>query len=186
MDTQVLKRAFSVGEFHRMAEAGVFGENDRLELLAGEIVRMTPIGSHHAGCVNRLTRLLTAALASDAVVAVQNPVVCSDRTELQPDLAILKPRPDFYSQAHPQPHDVVVVFEVADTSAGYDRNVKMPAYACAGVPALVTVDLAARAVDVYSAPADGVYREHVALAPNDVLIVPGVGTLSIQVGQLVD
>ena len=101
MDTQVLKRAFSAGEFHRMAEAGVFGENDQLELVGREIVRMTPIGSRHAGCVNRLIRLLTAALGSDAVVAVQNPVVCSDQTELQPDLEILKPRPDFYSQAHP-------------------------------------------------------------------------------------
>ncbi len=97
MDTQVLRRAFSVGKFHWMAEVGVFGENDQLKLLAGEIIRMTPTGSCHAGCVNRLTRLLTAALGSDAVVAVQNPVVCSDRTELQPDLAILKPRPGFYS-----------------------------------------------------------------------------------------
>jgi hypothetical protein len=82
MDTQLLRRAFSVDEFHRMAEASVFGEDDRLELLDGEIVQMTPIGSHHAGCVNRLNRLLTAAVGTDAVISLQNPVICGDRTEL--------------------------------------------------------------------------------------------------------
>ncbi len=91
MDTQLLRRAFSVDEFHRMAEADVFGEDDRLELLDGEIVRMTPIGNHHAGCVNRLTSLLTAAVGTDAVVSVQNPVICGDRTELQHDAT--RPRP---------------------------------------------------------------------------------------------
>ena len=80
----------------------------------------------------------------------------------------------------------MVVFKVADTSAGYDRGVKMPLYACAGVPSLVLVDLSAQAVDIYAVPAEGVFREHLALAPNDILIVPGVATLNIQVGQLVD
>ena len=186
MDTQVLKRAFSVGEFHRMAEAGVFSEDDRLELLAGEIVRMTPIGSRHAGCVNRLNRLLTTAVGTDAVVAVQNPVVCSDQTELQPDLAILKPRADFYSHSHPRPQDVFALIEVADTSVGYDRGVKMLAYARAGIPALVIVDLAARAIDVYSAPADGVYCTHRVLSADDILTVPGVAAVKTRVGHLVD
>ena len=186
MDTQVLRRAFSVDEFHRMAEAGVLGEDDRLELLDGEIVRMTPIGSHHAGCVNRLTSLLTAAVGTDAVVSVQNPVICGDRTELQPDLAILKPRTDFYSRAHPRPQDVYALIEVADSSIGYDQGVKMLAYAMAGIPALVIIDLGAREVAVYRTPVDGTYRQHHVLRSDDMLQVPGVAAAKMRVGDLFD
>ena len=92
LETQVLERAFSVDEFHRMAEAGGFDEDDLLELLDREIVQMTPIGSRCGGCVSRLNRLLTAAIGTAAVVVVQNPVVCSNNTALQPDLLILQPR----------------------------------------------------------------------------------------------
>ena len=126
MDTQLLRRAFSVDEFHRMVEAGVFGDDDRLELLDGEIVRMTPIGSHHAGCVNRLNRLITAAVGTHAVVSVQNPVICGDRTELQPDLAILKPRTDFYSCAT-RPVDVCP--DVEDPPDRAVMNICVPARA---------------------------------------------------------
>ena len=186
MDTQLLRRAFSVDEFHRMAEAGVFGEEDRLELLAGEIVRMTPIGSHHAGCVNRLNRLLTAAVGTHAVVSVQNPVSCGDRTELQPDLGILKPRADFYSRAHPQPQDVYALIEVADSSIGYDQGVKMRTYAMAGIPALVIIDLGAKEVTVYRKPTDGTYRQHDVLRSNDRLQIPGVAGTDMKVGDLFD
>lgn len=186
MDTQLLRRAFSVDEFHRMADAGVFGEDDRLELLDGDVVRMTPIGSHHAGCVNRLNRLLTTAVGTDAVVSVQNPVSCGDQTELQPDLAILKPRTDFYSRAHPRPHDVYALIEVADSSIGYDRGVKMPAYALAGIPALVIIDLGAKEVAVYRMPVDGSYRQHHVLRSDDMLQVPGVAAAHMRVEDLFD
>ena len=176
MDTQLLRRAFSVDEFHRMAEAGVFGEDDRLELLDGDIVRMTPIGSHYAGCVNRLTSQLTAAVGAHAVVSVQNPVICGDRTELQPDFAILKPRADFYSRAHPRPQDVYALIEVADSSIGYDQGVKMVAYAMAGIPALVIIGLGSREVAVYRTPVGGTFRQHHVLRSDDMLQVPGVGS----------
>ena len=186
MDTQLLRRAFSVDEFHRMADAAVFAEDDRLELLDGEIVRMTPIGSHHAGCVNRLNSLLTAAVGTDAVVSVQNPVICGDRTELQPDLAILKPRADFYGRAHPRPQDVYALIEVADSSIGYDQGVKMLAYAMAGIPALVIIDLGARDVAVYRTPVDGTFRQHDVLRSDDRLQVPGAAAAKIRVGDLFD
>ena len=186
MDTEVLRRAFSVEEFHRMAEADVFGEDDRLELLDGEIVRMTAIGSHHAGCVNRLTSVLTAAVGSHAVVSVQNPVVCDDRTELQPDLAILKPRADFYSRAHPGPQDVYALIEVADSSIGYDQGVKMVAYAMAGIPVLLIIDLGARKVAVYRTPVGGTFRQHDVLRSDDRLQVPGAAAATMRVGDLFD
>ena len=186
MDTQILRREFSVDEFHRMAEAGVFGEGDRLELLDGEIVCMTPIGSRHAGCVNRLTSLLTAAVGTDAVVSVQNPVVCGDRTELQPDLAILKPRADFYSRTHPRPPDVYAVIEVADSSIGYDQGVKMAAYATAGIEALLIIDLGAKKVAVYRTPAGGTFRQHDVLRADDRLQVPGAAATKMRVGDFFD
>jgi Uma2 family endonuclease len=186
MDTQLLKRAFSVDEFHRMGEAGVFGEDDRLELLDGEIVRMTPIGSPHAGCVNRLNSLLTAALGPQAIVSVQNPVICSDRTELQPDLAILKARTDFYSHAHPRPQDVYALFEVADSSIRYDQGVKLQAYALAGIPALVIIDLRTRVVTVYRTPTSGTYRQEGVLRLADTLQIPGLQAVSMSVGDLFD
>ena len=186
MDTQLLRRAFSVDEFHRMAEAGVFGEDDRLELLDGEIVRMTPIGSHHAGCVNRLNSLLNTAVGPHAVVSVQNPLVCGDRTQLQPDLAILKPRADFYSRAHPRPQDVYALIEVADSSIGYDQGVKMVAYAMAGIPALLIINLGAREVGVYRTPVSGTFRQHDVLRSDDMLQVPGVAAAKMRVGDLFD
>ncbi len=134
MTPRLLRRPFTVAEYHRMAEAGVLGEDDRVELLEGEIVQMTPIGSRHAACVARLTHLFVDRLQGRAQVNVQNPVHLSERSEPQPDLALLRPRPDFYARAHPGPADVLLLVEVAETSSDVDWTVKIPLYAGAGVP----------------------------------------------------
>lgn len=135
MAVQLLKRLFTVAEYHRMAEAGILGEDDRVELIEGEIVGMTPISSRHAGQVNRLVRLFTQRLGGRAILSVQNPIRLGEHSEPQPDVALLRPRPDFYATAHPGSEDVLLVIEVADlsacdaqagTSAAYDREVKPP------------------------------------------------------------
>ncbi len=113
----VPRRRFTIDEYHRMAAAGVLSEDDRVELLDGEIVQMSPIGSPHAGCVDRLTALFTRRLRSRAIVRVQSPIVLDRRSEPQPDLALLAPRPDFYATAHPRPRDVLLVIEVMDASS---------------------------------------------------------------------
>src|SRR5688572_9639529 len=117
-----------------MADAGVLRPGDRVELLGGEIVEMTPIGSAHAGCVNTLTRLLVRLAGDRAVVHVQNPIRLSRFDESQPDVALLRPRPDLYRSAHPGPADVLLVVEVAEASLGFARDVKAPLYARAGIP----------------------------------------------------
>ncbi len=142
-----------------MGAAGILGEDDRVELLDGEIVEMTPIGPGHAGCVNRLTQLLVAGLGDRAVVAVQNPVRLALRSEPQPDLVVARPRADFYRLAHPTPGDVLLLVEVAETSADFDREVKTPLYAQAGIPELWLVDVPSRQVVVHRAPAGGRYGE---------------------------
>lgn len=116
MAVRLLKGAFTVDDYHRLAELGILGEDDRVELLDGQVVEMTPIGPEHAGCVDSLTRLLSRSASDVAIVRVQGPVVLQEHAELQPDLAVLKPRADAYRVAHPRPGDILLVIEVADTS----------------------------------------------------------------------
>ncbi|MBI4611270.1 MAG: Uma2 family endonuclease [Candidatus Rokubacteria bacterium] len=158
MDVQLLRRRFSVEEYHRMGQAGVFSEDDRVELIEGEIIEMTPIGARHAACVRRLGHLFNSLLGQRITVSVQSPLGLGLHSEPQPDLALLRPRPDFYAQAHPGPEDVWLVVEVADTSVEFDRTVKIPLYARAGIPNAWLVDLSTETVEEYRDPTPDGYR----------------------------
>ncbi len=176
MTAEPARRLFTVDEFHRMREAGILGEDDRVELVQGEVVEMTPIGSRHAACVKRIVSALSLGGEKGWILSVQDPVRLDPRTELQPDVALLRPRDDFYAAAHPGPGDVLLVIEVADTSALTDREVKLPLYAGAGVPEAWVVDLAAQVVEVYREPSKGGYRTTERFRPGDPAIpVPGTG-----------
>jgi Uma2 family endonuclease len=159
MAVQLLKRLFTVEEYHRMAEAGILSEDDRVELLEGEITAMAPIGSRHQACVDRLTELFSAQVQRRAVVRVQGPIRLGERSEPQPDLALLRPRADFYAEAHPGSEDVLLVVEVAETSAAYDREVKVPLYARFGVPEVWLVDLAGEQLEVFRQPSPQGYQD---------------------------
>ena len=159
MAVQLLRRSFTVAEYHRMAEAGILREDDRVELIEGEIVQMTPIGSRHAACVMRLIQLLSRQLGQGVLVNVQNPIRLGEYSEPQPDVTLLRFRPDFYAQSHPGPTDVLLAVEVAETSAVYDRDVKLPLYARAGIPEVWLVDLSAEGMEVHRDPAAQGYRQ---------------------------
>jgi Uma2 family endonuclease len=163
MRAAVAHRLFTTVEYHRMGEAGILRPDDRVELLDGVIVRMTPIGSPHASCVNRLTALFTRCYPRLAITSVQNPIALDPRSEPQPDVVLLKPRADFYRHAHAQPADVLLVVEVMASSTDYDRVLKLPLYAAAGVVEVWLVDLAAEQVEVHRRPAGRAYAEVVAL-----------------------
>src|SRR5437868_5275408 len=105
-------RRFTAEDYYRMAKAGVFKEDDRVELIEGEIIEMPPLGSRHASCVGRLIRLLAPALGQRAFVNVQNPVRLDDYSEPVPDFLVLKQRHDDYSTGHPKPADTLLVIEV--------------------------------------------------------------------------
>src|SRR5436309_3964459 len=141
-----------------MAEAGILTEDDRIELIDGEIVAMSPIGSRHAACVNRLNMLLSRQVGQAFIVSVQNPITISDYSEPEPDLAVLRWRKDYYEQELPQSADVILVIEIADTSVEIDRNVKTPLYARAEIPITILVDLTKESIEVYSEPANGLYQ----------------------------
>jgi Uma2 family endonuclease len=151
-------RRFNVREYHRMAAAGILGEDDRVELIEGEIVQMPPMGSRHAACIGRLARPLFAQAGDAAAVRVQLPIRLGERSEPEPDLALVRPRTDDYASAHPGPADVLLVIEVAENTARYDRSVKAPLYARADLPEYWLVDLQRERVDAYSEPVDGRYQ----------------------------
>ena len=130
----VARRLLTVAEYHRMGEAGILAERDRVELIEGELIAMTPIGSGHAGAVIALNHLLVTAIGQKALVSVQDPVQLDDRTEPEPDFAVLKPRSDHYRSAAPRPDDMLLPIGIADTSIGYDWAVKRPLYARHRIP----------------------------------------------------
>jgi Uma2 family endonuclease len=158
MAVQLTRRRFTVDEYYEMARAGILGEDDRVELIDGEIVEMPPIGPGHAGSVGGAAEQLMRQFGDRAHVRVQNPIRLGPHDEPQPDLALVRRRADSYRSAHPTPADVLLVIEVADTSLAADRGVKMPLYARFGLPEAWLVDLQHEVVLVHREPAADGYR----------------------------
>jgi len=177
MSVQAERRHFSVTEYKRMAETGILSEDDRVELIEGEVIERRPIGSRHAACVRRLDALFNQRLGGAAQVSAQNPVLIDDYSQPEPDVALLKPRNDYYSEEHPAARDVLLVVEVADTSVEYDRQVKAPLYARAGVGEMWLVNLQEDAVEVYTRPENGAYRDRKQFKRGDSIsltVIPGL------------
>lgn len=179
MAVQAERRLFSVADYHKMAEAGILKPTDRVELIHGEIVKMSPINSQHAGHVLRINVLLNKLLADIAFVNIQNPVQIDEFSEPEPDIAILKPSVHFYTQHHPQPADVYFLIEVADSSLQYDRETKLPLYAQAGIPEVWIINLKKRCIEIYQIPQDNRYKINNLAYPDDTIELPFPG-ISVQ------
>ncbi len=160
---------FTVDEYHVMGEAGVFHEDDRVELIDGQVVEMTPIGPRHAVCVDRLNGRLSRLVGDSAIVRVQSPVLLGARAEVEPDLALLRPPFERYREVHPRPAEIMLVIEVADTSVEYDRSIKIPLYARAEIPEAWLVNLPDELIEVYRDPTGGSYAEITSVSRGDTL-----------------
>lgn len=178
------RRLFTVEDYYAMARAGILGEDDRVELIEGEIVVMSPASSPHAGCVNVLNRMLVQAAGDRAVVAAQQPLRLSELSEPEPDVAVLRWRDDCYRGRHPGPADALLVIEVARSSLHFDRGVKLPLYARHSVPVAWIVDLEANRVEVHRLPGPDGYAESSTRSGSDRLPVPGLD-LEIEAGEIV-
>lgn len=175
------RHRFTVDEYYRMARAGVFGEDDRVELIEGGLVDMSPIGPEHAGATSYLSHALLARLRERAQVRVQLPLRIDATSEPEPDLLLVRPRDDHYRSAHPQPEDVLLLIEVAETSRDYDRQIKLPLYARAEIPEVWLADLVERTVAVHRQPRDGRYGELQTYGPGEVLRCDALPELEIPV-----
>jgi Uma2 family endonuclease len=172
------ERRFTVEEYHRMGDAGILHEDDRVELLDGHLYVMSPIGSEHAACVRRLTRLFIRRTEPDALVSVQNPIRLDQASEPEPDLALLTPREDDYAARHPRPGEVLLVIEVADSSESFDRNTKHVLYARAGLPEYWVVTLGDNQMHVYRTPEDDQYTTHNTYGPDDEVTIAALPSIA--------
>jgi len=146
------RHLISVDAFHRMGETGILRPAERVELIDGEIIDMSPIGAMHAAIVDLLARHFGRRAGESIFIRCQNPLRLDDVSEPEPDIAILRPRADFYTTGHPGPADVLLVVEVADTSLAYDLGVKVPLYARHGIPEVWVIDATTRRTRVFREP----------------------------------
>lgn len=171
MSIQLAKRLLTVAEYHKMAEVGILDEDDRVELINGEIIEMSPIGSLHVSRVNRIIAIFKRLPDELAILSVQNPISIGPYSEPEPDIALVKFRSDFYEGQLPKAGDVYLIIEVADTSLGYDREVKKPLFATAAIPELWIVNIEESQVEVYKKPANGDYASRQDFKRGDTIFI---------------
>jgi Uma2 family endonuclease len=168
---------YSVDDYEEMIRLGALTENDRVELIRGEIVAKMPIGDRHLVTVNRLNRLYNRRLGDLVIVSIQNPVRLDD-SEPEPDVSLLRPREDEYASGKPRAADVLLLIEVSDSSLDYDRDVKKPLYAESGITEFWIVNLVDECLEVYRGPRpDGTYQEERVLRrgqSTDIVALPGL------------
>jgi len=181
-------RHFSVEEYHRIVEMGVLGEDERVELIDGRILRMSPIGSQHAAYVSFLNRKLRS-IEDTAIVRIQDPIILDDETEPQPDVAVVKLKANAYADSHPYAEDILLIVEVADTSLQEDRLIKLPKYAGSVVPEVWILNLIEKIVEVYREPltlANGIpgYRRRTDFKVGEFLSPEAFPDLRIEILEL--
>lgn len=184
-DAPLLARhRLTVAEYHRMAEAGIFAPDERVELIEGEVIDMAPQKSRHASVLSRLMNRLVRVAGDQGWVVCQVPLCLSDRSEPEPDLMLLRPRADQYAQAHPTAADVLLLVEVADSSLRYDREVKLPLYARHGVAQVWLVDLESNRLRFFRQLQAGEYAEISSTDTPGPTPLPGLPGLQVDLGGL--
>ncbi len=178
------KRKFNVDEYYRLAEVGILREDDRVELLDGELYEMPPIGDDHMGTVIYLEHIFGMRLAGRTLVSTQNAIHLSDQSEPEPDFVLLRTRIDYYRTGKPRPEDIFLVIEVARSSLDFDRTTKLPRYANAGIVEVWIVNLADDQLEVYRKPGEGGYGERGVLVRGDSVAALALSDLVLRVDDI--
>jgi len=184
MSAQPEKRYFNVNEYYLMAQVGVLTPDDRVELIDGEILKMSPIGSPHAACVSRLDDLLRRSQKTGFMVRIQNPVRLNEFSEPVPDVVLLNPKEDYYAEGHPTPSDVLLIIEVAETSVLSDRRVKLPLYARHEIPEVWLISLPKKLVEQHFEVGNGSYGKLRKRRLEDAIVSTSVPGLSLKISDI--
>ncbi len=182
-------KRFTTAEYHRLTELGFFAEDERVELINGELVKMAAKGTAHSVCETRLERELFKLLGERATLRGQQPIILPDDSEPEPDRAIVQNRPDDYLSSHPCPADILLLIEIADSSLSYDKQVKLPLYAEAGISNYWIFNLSQTCLECYSepyqnAPGQFGYRRTLILLPNESVNLPCFHDLALDLSRV--
>ena len=182
IENEPRRHRLTVDDYYRMAEVGLLAPDARVELIEGEIIDMAPIGAQHGATVDLLAERLVPAAKEAAIVRVQGAIRLGTRSEPQPDIAVLKRRPDRYAKTQPSASDVLLVIEVGDATLRYDLEVKTPLYASHGIPEYWVIDVAARRVHAFRAPVEGAFTQ-AAVVERGALRVSALG-IDLEIAEL--
>ncbi|MBC6419386.1 MAG: Uma2 family endonuclease [Prochloron sp. SP5CPC1] len=182
--TMVRKKRFTLQEYHRLTEIGFFKEDDRVELIQGEIMEMAAKGTAHTVCCSNLLIALAMQVSDRAKLRCQDPILLPSNSEPEPDFAVVRNREDDYLASHPTPEDILLVIEIADSSLHYDRQIKLPLYAAAGITDYWIVNLLENQLESYQKPfqkqqGDYDYSKRQIFLPHNTITLPGFGSLAL-------
>jgi Uma2 family endonuclease len=183
-EIQIPRHRLTVDEYYRMAELGILAPDARVELIEGEIIDMTPQGSRHAAILSRLNERIVKAVGSSAIVRCQQPIRLGNRSEPEPDFAIVRSDPSYYARAHPVASDVLLLIEVSHTSVKYDRYVKAPLYARHGIVEVWVIDIEAARVLIFRVPRDGNYADASSVDRPDALTPVALPLVRIDLSEI--
>jgi Uma2 family endonuclease len=177
MTIDTLIRPLTTDDYHRMIQNGIIHEGEHVELILGQIVNMAAKGTRHTLCTRKIFKLLLNKIGDQADIQSQDPIVLSDRTEPEPDIVIARQRSDEYVNSHPTPNDIILIIEVADSTLTYDRQIKLPLYATAGIQEYWIVNLIDNRLEVYREPdqdfqGEGIYTKNQIYLPSKSIELP--------------
>lgn len=184
--SSIMRKKFRSDEIHKMIKVGILPEESGWELIRGEIVRRMSIGSRHVGTVIKIGKLFERKIGEDVLVSTQNPVHLDEYNEPEPDIALLKPREDFYTESLPTPTDVLLLVEVSDSTVEYDRDFKKTLYAEAGIREFWLVNLKNNTIECYTSPKNGNYRLAKFLAKGETVNSEVIGKLTLRAEEILD
>ncbi len=183
------RRKFTIDEYHRLVDLGFFTENDRIELIRGEIIEMPPKRTPHSVCNSHLWKQLYELIGKQAEIRVQEPIILPSNSEPEPDVVIAKKKADNYLAAHPTAKDIILVIEISDSTLQYDRETKLPLYAEAGINNYWIVNLVDRHLEVYSNPFSANqgkfnYRNKSIVLPNENIEIPNFNGVALELATV--
>ncbi|MBW4664607.1 MAG: Uma2 family endonuclease [Chroococcus sp. CMT-3BRIN-NPC107] len=186
--TSVTPKRFSLAEYHRLIELGFFQENERIELIRGQIIQMAAKCTPHSVCNTLLFGELFTLLQGQATIRNQEPIILGEDSEPEPDLAIVRNRSDRYLDSHPSIADILLVIEVSDSTLKYDRETKLSLYSESGIDDYWLFNLVANCLEAYSQPYQTQdsfeYANRQIYLPNNAIALPHFSSLTLDLSNV--